>query len=261
MGDGHAHGEVLLAVENVVVTFGGVRAVDGVSLDFGMRGITGIVGPNGAGKSTLFDVLAGARTPRSGVVRWQGRDVTRAPLHGRAHAGLARSFQIARELDSLTVMENLLLASPGHPGDALWRVLFTPGAVRDAEAALRERAWALLERVRLAPLADRYAGELSGGQKKLLELARALMLSPRLVLLDEPAAGVAPGLVEVLTEFILGLKAQGTAFVVVEHNMDFVASLCDRVCVLADGALLTEGTFAQVTADERVMRAYLGHAA
>lgn len=248
----------LLQAEDVVVKFGGVTAVNGASLAIAPGAITGIVGPNGAGKSTLFDVLAGARRPHAGRVRFDGRDITRLPLHARAGQGLARSFQIARELDSLTVLENLLLASPGHPGDALWRVFLRPAQVRRHEEALIERAQALLARVRLTAHADRPAGALSGGQKKLLELARALMLQPRLVLLDEPAAGVNPALMDELCELILTLKREGVAFAIVEHNMDVIAALCDVVYVLADGAVLTRGSFTEVTSDSRVMQAYLG---
>lgn len=251
----------LLRADDVVVRFGGVTAVNGASLAIPAGAITGIVGPNGAGKSTLFDVLAGVGRPDAGRIQFDGHDITRTPLHQRAGLGLARSFQIARELDSLTVLENLLIASPGHPGDALWRVFLTPGHVRRHEAALIARAEALLRRVRLDAHADRPAGALSGGQKKLLEIARALMLAPRLVLLDEPAAGVNPALMDDLCDLILALRGEGVAFAIVEHNMDVIAALCDQVYVLAEGTVLTRGSFAEVTADHRVMQAYLGEPA
>lgn len=256
-----AASETLLEARDLVVRFGGVVALNGASLTIPRQGITGIVGPNGAGKSTLFDVLAGVRRPSAGAVHFNGRDITGAALHRRAHLGIARSFQIARELDGLSVLENVLLASLDHPGDKLWRVFLTPWQVKREEARLIERALALLDRVKLRRLADEPAGVLSGGQKKLLELARALMLDPALVLLDEPAAGVNPLLIDELCAFILTLKAEGTAFAIVEHNMDVVAALCDRVYVLADGAVLTTGTFDEIVADARVMDAYLGQQA
>jgi ABC-type branched-subunit amino acid transport system ATPase component len=247
-----------LSADNLSLAFGGVQALQGTSLHIAPGQITGIVGPNGAGKSTLFDLLAGSARPATGAVLLNGQDITRLPVHKRARLGIARTFQLARELNSLTVLENLLLASPDHSGDQLWRCFAGRAAVRRAEALALDKAHGLLRQVRLTALADQPAGALSGGQKKLLELARALMLEPALLLLDEPAAGVSPALLEELCAFILQLKAQGITFAIVEHNMDVIATLCDSLYVLAQGKVLTHGSFAAVTADPRVIHAYLG---
>ncbi|MCZ2495414.1 ATP-binding cassette domain-containing protein [Xylophilus sp. Kf1] len=220
--------------------------------------ITGLVGPNGAGKTTLFNILAGTLRPDTGQALLAGQDITRLAPWKRSRQGIARTFQLARELDSLSLLENLLLAWPDHPGDSLRRVLFARGSVRRAEGQAMEKALALLRRVRLEALADQPAGSLSGGQKKLLELCRALMQDPRVLLLDEPAAGVSPALIDELTGFILSLRDEGRTLAIVEHNMQLIAALCDSVYVLAEGAVLTHGGFDEVMADPRVTQAYLG---
>jgi ABC-type branched-subunit amino acid transport system ATPase component len=251
-------GRADLRAEGISVRFGGVQAVRDVALHIPAGQITGIVGPNGAGKSTLFSVLAGTQAPDQGRVSLGGRDITRLAVHQRSRIGLGRTFQLSRELASLTVLENLLLAWPRHPGDALWRVFLQGRQVRQADAAALDRANALLRRVRLQGLANESAGVLSGGQKKLLELCRVLMMEPALILLDEPAAGVNPALVDELAVFIQSLRAEGRTFAIVEHNMDLIARLCDSVYVMAEGSILTHGSFAEVTADARVRQAYLG---
>jgi len=247
-----------LSADGVSLSYGGFQVLRRISLRIEPGRITGIVGPNGAGKSSLFNVLAGSVAPDEGAVRLGERDITRLPMHQRARGGIARTFQLARELDSLTVLENLLLAWPDNPGESLWRIFTDRRAIRDAEHAALDRALALLRRTRLLRLADAPAGSLSGGQKKLLELCRALMLEAPIILLDEPAAGVNPALMEELAAFIGELRDEGRTFAIVEHNMDLIAALCDTVYVLADGAVLTEGSFAEVTADQRVQDAYLG---
>lgn len=247
-----------LSATSLNIAFGGLRALDNATLTLQPGRITGIIGPNGAGKSTLFNVLAGVLRPDSGRVALGDVDITALPVHRRARHGLARTFQLARELDSLTVLENLLLAMPAHLGERFWNVLFARRRVQAAERQAIERARTLLERARLLPLASQPAGGLSGGQKKLLELCRALMADPSIVLLDEPAAGVNPVLVESLGRFISDLRDEGMTFALVEHNMDMVAALSDHVYVFAQGAVLTQGSFADVTADTRVRAAYLG---
>lgn len=247
-----------LVARDVSLAFGGVAALRKATLAIAPSVITGIVGPNGAGKSTLFNVLAGTLKPDQGQVLFDGEDITGLAVHRRARRGIARTFQLSRELDSLTVLENLLLAAPDHPGDTMRSVFLGRGKVRRAEAQATERAVALLDRVRLTRLLDEPAGSLSGGQKKLLELCRALMRDPEVILLDEPAAGVNPALIDELVDFIRTLRDEGMTFAIVEHNMEMIASLCDTVYVLAEGTVLTQGSFADVTADARVQQAYLG---
>lgn len=247
-----------LQAQAVSQRFGAFAVLDQVSLNFPAGQITGIVGPNGAGKSTLMDVLGGQTRPSAGAVHFAGQTVTRWPAHRRARAGLTRTFQISRELGALTVLENLMLAQPDQAGEGLWVACLQPGRVRRQEAAAQQAAQALLTRVGLWSLADQRADALSGGQKKLLELCRALMTRPRMVLLDEPAAGVNPVLIRGLCDFILQLRAEGTGFVIVEHNMDMIAALCDSLYVLAEGRVLRHGRFDEVVADAQVAQAYLG---
>ncbi|PLC52123.1 ABC transporter ATP-binding protein [Pollutimonas nitritireducens] len=247
-----------LSANNIALSYDGFQVLHQVSLRVEPGQITGIVGPNGAGKSSLFNVLAGSVAPDGGTVHLGDRDITRLSMHQRARGGIARTFQLARELDSLTVLENLMVAGPDNPGESLWRVFTDRRAIRRAEDEAVDHALALLERTRLLRLANESAASLSGGQKKLLELCRALMMEAPIILLDEPAAGVNPALMDELVAFIIELRGEGRTFAIVEHNMDLIAALCDKVYVLADGRVLTEGTFAEVTADRRVQDAYLG---
>lgn len=242
----------------VFKTFGGIHALEDVSLRVTEGSITGIVGPNGAGKSTLFNIMSGLMPPDRGEVWFRGEQVTGRPPHVLAHRGLVRTFQISRELGELTVLENLLLARPRQSGESVWNSLVSHRRGREEEADGARGARELLERVNLWRLADAPARTLSGGQKKLLELCRALMLRPKVILLDEPAAGVNPVLIAELCAFVSRLRGEGVTFAIVEHNMDLIAQLCDPVYVFAEGRLLTTGTFASVVADQRVMQAYLG---
>ncbi|GGF58432.1 ABC transporter ATP-binding protein [Azorhizobium oxalatiphilum] len=250
--------DVVLAAHGVGVRFGGFTALQDASVAFRRGAITGVVGPNGAGKSTLFNILSGRVRPTSGAVLYKGEDITRLPGHARARRGLTRTFQISRELGGLTVLENLLLATPGHPGEGLVGGLFGGRAARAAEEQARVDARGLLERVGLWRLADASASALSGGQKKLLELCRALMLRPEMILLDEPAAGVNPVLIGEVADFIRVLQSEGVSFGIVEHNMDLIAALCDPIYVLAEGRVLLEGSFEAISANEAVIEAYLG---
>jgi ABC-type branched-subunit amino acid transport system ATPase component len=250
----------LLEVKHVGKHFGGVAALDGCSLSLGKGLVTGLIGPNGAGKTTLLDVISGLVKPDIGTVHFDSHDITALPMHRVASLGLARTFQIVRELSGLTVLENLLLA-PGHQhGETIAGTLFGRSAVRKQEQRNAAKARAILKRIGLWKLADQSASALSGGQKKLLELARVLLLEPTLVLLDEPAAGVAPPLLKDIIELIRELKAEGISFGIVEHDMHLIGEICDRVHVLAEGKTLVSGSFAEVTADARVIDAYLGFA-
>jgi ABC-type branched-subunit amino acid transport system ATPase component len=248
----------LLQARGIRKTYGGLEALSGVDLDLARGRITGLIGPNGAGKTTLLNVISGVERATRGQVFFLGEDIGSLPQHRLAARGLVRTFQISRELGQLTVLENLLLARARQTGEGLIGLFARPKRVRQEEESAIEIARAALQKVNLWRLADAPAATLSGGQKKLLELSRALMLKPRLVLLDEPAAGVAPAMEEVLVATIRSLADEGVDFLIVEHDLDIVAALCDHVYVMAAGKVLTEGTFAQVVGDARVVEAYLG---
>jgi len=245
----------------VVKSFGGFRALAGCSLEIARGSITGIIGPNGAGKSTLFNVLGGLIAPESGDVAFEGRSILGLRADERARIGLVRTFQISRELGELTVLENMLLASPSQSGESVWRSLLLPGRVRAEERAAMDKARALLGQVDLGPLADEPARNLSGGQKKLLEISRALMLGPKIILLDEPTAGVSPAMTEARAHTILKLRGAGLTFAIIEHDMDVIARLCAPIFVLAEGRTLMQGSFREVASNGEVMSAYLGKAA
>ena len=245
----------------MVKSFGGFHALAGCSLEIARGSITGIIGPNGAGKSTLFNVLGGLLAPESGDVSFEGRSILSLRPDERARIGVVRTFQISRELGELTVLENMLLASPHQYGESVWRSIFTPARVRAQERTAAEKARALLDQVNLAQLADEQAKNLSGGQKKLLEISRALMLEPKIILLDEPTAGVSPVMTEALAQTILKLRNQGLTFAIIEHDMDVIAQLCAPIFVLAEGRTLMRGSFREVASNGEVMSAYLGKAA
>ena len=251
----------MLSAQNIAKSFGGFHALNGCTIDIRAHSITGIIGPNGAGKSTLFNILGGLMPPDAGSVRFDGRDIAGLRADQLARLGLVRTFQISRELGELTVLENMLLASSAQSGDTLWRNFLAPAQVQSQQGAAIARARARLEQVQLWPLANESAKNLSGGQKKLLEISRALMLSPKMILLDEPTAGVSPLMSKSLGEVIAKLRAGGLTFVIIEHDMDVIAELCDPIYVLAEGRTLTSGTFKEVVSNRDVMHAYLGKVA
>jgi branched-chain amino acid transport system ATP-binding protein len=253
--------ETVLEARDLTKRYGGVAAVNGMSLVVRQGEILGLIGPNGAGKTTMFDLLAGSVAPSAGAIHLMGRDISREPAHRRLAGGLARTFQIPRPFPELTLLENMLIARQGQTGERLWANFTTPRKVATEERAARDKALALLDLVALRRLADEPARVLSGGQRKLLELARVMMADPKLILLDEPAAGVNPALLEVLIKRIMEINASGVTFMLIEHNIDMVSRLCNRIVVMAQGAHLFEGRPDEVARDPRVIEAYLGGAA
>jgi branched-chain amino acid transport system ATP-binding protein len=220
--------------------------------------IAGLIGPNGAGKTTLFNLIAGSLRPSSGTISFKGVDITGDEPHERMGRGIGRSFQIPRPFAEMTLIENMLTAAQGQSGEKLFYTWFLPRRIAREERANAEKAMALLEFLGMAKLAREAARVLSGGQRKLLELGRVLMADPKLVLLDEPGAGVNPALLEAIAERIAQLNARGLTFFIIEHNLELVAKLCRRVFVMAEGALLYEGTPAEVVREPSVIEAYLG---
>ena len=248
----------LLQASEVVQTFGELRAVDGVSLSVEEGTITGLIGPNGAGKSTLFDLIAGVRRPQAGAISFAGARIDAMSPDLIFRAGLARTFQIPRPFPQMTVLENVMLSPKDQTGERFWNNWIRPGAVQRQERLARERAEEVLGFCGLADKTGEIAGQLSGGQQKLLELARILMIEPRLILLDEPAAGVNPTLLETLIEKIVALNARGITFLIIEHNMDMVMQICSPIVVMAQGRVIFEGNADGVRRDPRVVDAYLG---
>ena len=250
----------ILEVSNLEKRFGGIVAVDGASFTVERGSITGLIGPNGAGKSTMFNCITGVHRPDAGAVTFDGTDITGLDPNEVADQGLVRTFQITRELPEMTVLENMMLAPKGQLGESLWRSVL-PIARQEVvaqEEEVLERAWEILEFFEIDHLAQEYAGNLSGGQRKLLELARALLTEPEMLMLDEPMAGVNPTLEEKLLDHIHQLREQGYTFLIVEHDMDVIMENCKHVIVLHQGDVLAEGTPEEVTSDETVIDAYLG---
>lgn len=249
----------MITVENISKNFGGIHAVNDVSLQIAPGSITGLIGPNGAGKTTLFNVIAGLYAPSQGRVFLDGEDITGLAPHELFAKGLLRTFQIAHEFSTLTVRENLMTVPGGQSGERLVDAWFRPGKVRDEEAGFRERAADVIDFLQLGEVADELAGNLSGGQKKLLELGRTMMVDAKIVFLDEVGAGVNRTLLATIGDAILRLnRERGYTFCMIEHDMDFISRLCDPVVVMAEGAVLATGSAEEVRANEAVIEAYLG---
>ncbi|MCV6585740.1 MAG: ABC transporter ATP-binding protein [Marinibacterium sp.] len=249
----------MIVVEDVHKHFGGFHAVDGASLTIEQGSITGLIGPNGAGKTTLFNVIAGVLPPTSGRVTMAGEDITGLPPHELFHKGLLRTFQIAHEFSSMTCRENLMMVPGAQSGETLWNTWFGRRRIANEERALRAKADEVLEFLTISHLADHKAGQVSGGQKKLLELGRTMMVDARIVFLDEVGAGVNRTLLMTIADTILQLnKERGYTFVVIEHDMDFIGKICGPVICMAEGKVLAEGSLAEIKANEQVIEAYLG---
>lgn len=252
-------GSIMIQVHDLHRHFGGFRAVDGASLTIEKGSITGLIGPNGAGKSTLFNVIAGVLKPTAGRVTMAGEDITGLPPHELFHKGLLRTFQLAHEFSSMTVRENLMMVPGGQCGETLLNTWLRRGRIRAEERALRKKADEVLEFLTISHVADEKAGNLSGGQKKLLELGRTMMVDARIVFLDEVGAGVNRTLLGTIGDAIVRLnKERGYTFCVIEHDMDFIGRLCDPVIVMAAGKVLAQGSASSIMKNEAVIEAYLG---
>ncbi|EFL90611.1 ABC transporter ATP-binding protein [Ahrensia sp. R2A130] len=249
----------MIVVDNLHKQFGGVHAVDGASLTIETGSITGLIGPNGAGKTTLFNIIAGLFPPTSGTIHLDGEDITGLEPHELFGKGLLRTFQIAHEFSTLTVLENLMMVPPNQLGEKLMNTWIRRGAVAAEDRDIRDKALEVIDFLNLGHLTHENAGNLSGGQKKLLELGRTMMVDAKIVLLDEVGAGVNRTLLAQIGDAIIKLNEErGYTFCMIEHDMDFIARLCDPVIVMAEGAVLATGTAAEVRANEEVIEAYLG---
>lgn len=250
-----------LEILNISKSFGGFRALNDVSLNIPVDDIYGLIGPNGAGKSTLFSVISGFLRADAGTIRVNGRDISHDTPQGRAHIGMVRTFQVPREFRHMTVRENLMASAPNQTGENLLSLFLRPSKVKTEERQIAEKADDILGFLKLDKVADLTAGALSGGQKKLLELGRTLMVSPKLVLLDEPFAGVNPVLIEEIMIRIRELNAKGIGFLVIEHDLNALTRLVSRLAVMDQGTLIAEGEPQHVLRQPRVREAYLGGAA
>ncbi len=249
----------MIVIEHLYKRFGGIHAVEDASLAIEQGSITGLIGPNGAGKTTLFNVIAGIYPPDEGKVLLNGEDITGRQPHELFAKGILRTFQIAHEFSSLSVRENLMMVPNGQSGESLVATWLRPGQVVAEETVIRERADEVVEFLQLSSVVNELAGNLSGGQKKLLELGRTMMAEPKIVFLDEVGAGVNRTLLRTIGDSILRLnREQGYTFCMIEHDMDFISRLCDPVIVMASGSVLAQGTADNIMNNEAVIEAYLG---
>lgn len=248
----------LLSAQGISKQFGAFQALDRIHINVAAQSITGVIGPNGAGKTTFFNILSGFLAADSGTIVYGDQPIQNLAPHHRVQRGLVRTFQLTRTLARLSVLDNLLVAAPQGVGEHLWEVFFCRTALGNQQRHLKTQALELLEAIGLAEKAQSMAGSLSGGQRKLLELGRAIMTQPRLILLDEPAAGVNPALIDQLCQHILHWNRQGITFLIIEHNMDVIMSLCQEIWVLAEGKNLVQGSPQTVQNHPQVLDAYLG---
>lgn len=251
--------DAVIDVKNVSKRFGGLRAVNDCSLRVERGSITGLIGPNGAGKSTLFNLVAGNIVPDSGQIIFDGQDVTGLKPHQLFHRGMLRTFQIAHEFSNMTALENLMMVPSGQPGESLVRTWLMPGAIKEAERHVRQKALDVIDFLKLGHVKHELAGNLSGGQKKLLELGRTMMVDAKVVLLDEVAAGVNRTLLQDLAANIERMNQElGYTFFVIEHDMDLIGRLCDPVIVMAQGEKIAEGPMSEIRANPEIIEAYFG---
>ena len=252
-------GNDILVIENVSKYFGGLAAVNNCSLKIKKGSITGIIGPNGSGKTTLFNLIAGSIKSNQGNIIFNNNDITNVPSYELFSKGLLRTFQIPHEFTNLTVMENLMMVPSNQSGEKLINALFKRDLVKKEEEKIKQKAYEVIDFLNLRHLSDELAGNLSGGQKKLLELGRTMMVDPKIVLLDEVGAGVNRTLLNEITDAILRLnKEKNYTFFVIEHDMDLIQKICDPVIVMAEGSVLFKGNFEEVKNNETVIEAYLG---
>ncbi len=249
----------MLEIKNLSKQFGGIHAVDNVSLEIEQGSITGLIGPNGAGKTTLFNVICGSIAPSSGSIFFKDKDITGQPSHQLFYDGILRTFQIAHEFSKLTVLENLMVVPGFQSGEKLMNAWINRKKIKDEEKKIKDKATEVIEFLNLSHLTYELAGNLSGGQKKLLELGRTMMVDANIVLLDEVGAGVNRTLLNEIAEVILKLnKEKGYTFCMIEHDIEFISKLCSKVIVMSEGKILTEGKIEDIKKNEKVISAYLG---
>jgi ABC-type branched-subunit amino acid transport system ATPase component len=257
-GEQRVMAKPLLEIEDLRISFGGLHALDGASFRVNSGVTTGLIGPNGAGKTTLFNCISGLLQGYTGTVTFAGNNISRQPAQMISRAGLVRSFQLARGCENMTVFENLMLYGPRQRGEGLIQIVLGGRRVREEEEALREEALEMAQRLKLSHVLDNLVTQLSGGQKKLLEIGRVLLAKPKMILLDEPMAGVNPTLAQEIADHLVAIPRSGISIVLIEHEMELIERLCDEVIVMAGGLFLTRGTFAEVAANRDVQESYLG---